>query len=156
MNSVNMRSKKTADEFKLLAELFKARKEKVSTRKQYEKDIEEQNTKIIGELAEKLSPIAAKTRSQIYFIIEDGKCGIEIEVKHTDRKKAVHTTLLRREIGNIHNFNYTEKNLRTLLRTIERNIRQMRLLIPKADNITMGPKDECKAIVLIKTRTRYF
>jgi len=154
--SVNMRSKKTADELKLLKEIFRNRKEKVNTRKVYENEIEQENKKIIKELSERLKPIAEKTRSQILFTINDGSCSIELEVTHTDRKSNKHVTLMQRTIPAIHGYTTNEKSLRDLLTVVEKNVRQMRILLPKSEKITMGPKSDCKAIVQIKTRTRYF
>lgn len=154
--SVNMRSKKTADELKLLKEIFRDRKEKVNTRKVYEAEIEQQNKKIIKELSERLKPIAEKTRSQIYFTINDGNCTVSLEVTHTDKKSNKHVTLMQRSIPAIHGYVSTEISLRSLLRTVERNVRQMRMLMPKSEKITMGPKNDCKAVVKIQTRTRYF
>lgn len=154
--SVNMRSKKTTDELKLLKAIFKNRKEKVNTRKIYETEIEQENKKIIKELSERLKPIAEKTRSQILFTINDGFCSIELEVTHIDRRSNKHITLMRRTIPDIHEYTPNEKTLRNLLMAVERNVRQMRVILPKSEKITMGPKNDCKAIVQIKTRTRYF
>lgn len=171
METVNLRSKKTATEAQVVLSIWEERRGRVQVRKSYEGMIEEDNKKIQKAVKEILEPVCVATDTPIEFIIEANRCIVQTRLYSSPKAKGAYfVTNVSQNIPSLHFFMKDSKALASLAPTVKKAIRRIRAITKKELGKTLGPieknpitriqdmkrkPDEPMIMVSYNIRTRY-
>lgn len=169
--TVNMRSKRTESENAAVVALWDNRRSMVTTRKDYETQIEKLNKSIQKEIKEMLEPVCTQLDIPTEFIIEAERCVIQIRLYSAPKAKGSwFVTNLSHSIPPLHTFMKDQKSLKTLPTTVKKSLRRLRKIANMKLGKTISPvennpaariqgakrrPDEPMIVVSYNVRTRY-
>lgn len=142
MGTVNLRAKMTASEEAAIIALWNTRRNKVTTRKKYEDEIEKDNQKLANEVMRLLLPVAISQDTPVEFIIESHRSIVQIRVYSSPKAKGQQfVTTVSQSIAPIELFMENASKLRLLGPTVKASIRRMKTLVKKNLGVVICPNN---------------